>query len=148
MGNTSDGVGEKQVRVLLGKSMIDAHDRGLKYIAKKFQQAGMEVVLSSFETAEELANMAVQEDVNVIGFSSLGGGYFAIISDLMKLLKSNETMKDVLVILGGIIPSANVAKLLELGVGGVFGPGTRPEEIIKFILRRIENQHPLRFQER
>ena len=140
MGEISAYKDVRRIKVLIAKSMIDAHDRGMKYLAKSFQEAGMEVILTNFETVEELVNTAVQEDVEVIGCSSLGGGHLALVSDLVSLLKEHETMSDVLIVVGGIIPSADIPKLLEMGVGRVFGPGTLPEKVINYVMEQVENR--------
>jgi methylmalonyl-CoA mutase C-terminal domain/subunit len=136
MDDISKSAHERRIRVLLTKNVLDAHDRGMKYIAKKLVEAGMEVVLASFGVAEDIVNTAIQEDVDVIGMSISTGGYMVIISDLMESLKARG-MDDKLVIVGGVIPTEDLPALQEIGVGSVFGPGTLSDEVINYILKNI-----------
>ncbi len=126
-------VQREKTRVLLCVSEIDGHDRGVKYIAKKLTEAGMEVVYVSYALPEEISDAAIQEDVNVIGLSSSTGGYMAVVSDLMELLKTKGA-DDKLVIVGGIIANADVPALEKMGVGRVFGPGTSGNEVVDYLL--------------
>ena len=137
MDDISKSVHERRIRVLLTKNVLDAHDRGMKYIAKKLVEAGMEVVLASFGVAEDIVNTAIQEDVDVIGLSISTGGYMVIISDLMESLKARG-MDDKLVIVGGVIPTEDLPALQEIGVGNVFGPGTLSDEVVIYILKNIQ----------
>lgn len=127
------GIRERKIRVLLCVSEIDGHDRGLKYIAKKLAEAGMEVVYITYELFEEIAVTSIQEDVDVIGISSSTGGHITVISSLMESLKAKGA-DDKLVIVGGIIPSTDIPTLQEMGVGRLFGPGTRGDEVVNYIL--------------
>jgi methylmalonyl-CoA mutase C-terminal domain/subunit len=136
MDDISKSAHERRIRVLLTKNVLDAHDRGMKYIAKKLVEAGMEVVLASFGVAEDIVNTAIQEDVDVIGMSISTGGYMVIISDLMESLKARG-MDDKLVIVGGVIPTEDLPALQEIGVGSVFGPGTLSDEVVNYILKNI-----------
>ena len=109
--------------------MLDAHDRGIKYIARKLAEAGMEVILTNFGVVGEIVNSTLQEDVDVIGISSATGGHMVIISDLMERLKV-KSLSDNLVIAGGTIPTADIPALQEMGVGKVFGPVAHINEVV------------------
>jgi len=121
---------ERRKRVLLSKIGLDGHDRGLKILAKKFGDAGMEVIyLGLFQTVESVVNTAVQEDVDVIGISVLDGGQTLIAEDLMGALKNNH-LNNIEVIFGGIIPEHDRVFLRKIGVKEIFGPGTPIADII------------------
>jgi len=123
---------ERKVRVLLAVSVLEGHDRGLKYIAKRIAEDGMEVIYITYEQVEEVADAAVEEAADVIGISSSTGAHMAHTSDLVKELRGREA-SDILLMLGGIIPTADIPALEKMGVEGVFGPGTLDEEVVKFI---------------
>ena len=124
---------DKRVRVLVAKPGLDGHDRGAKVIARALRDAGMEVVYTGIrQTPEMIVEAALQEDVDVVGMSILSGAHMALFPRVMDLLRENG-MDDVLVVAGGIIPDEDVPTLNEMGVKGVFGPGTRTDEIITFV---------------
>jgi methylmalonyl-CoA mutase C-terminal domain/subunit len=124
---------ERRIRVLVAKPGLDGHDRGAKVIARALRDAGMEVVYTGIrQTPEMIAEAAVQEDVDVVGMSILSGAHMALFPRVMELLREND-MDDVLVVAGGIIPDEDVPALNELGVTGIFGPGTPTDEIVKFV---------------
>ena len=101
----------------------------------------MEVIYTGLrQTPEMIVNASLQEDVNVIGLSILSGAHNAIVPRVMDLLKQNK-MDDVLVLVGGIIPDKDLPKLLEMGVGRVFGPGTALPDIVAFLRERSEASH-------
>jgi methylmalonyl-CoA mutase, C-terminal domain len=121
------------IRVLVAKPGLDGHDRGAKVIARALRDAGMEVIYTGLrQTPEMIVNAALQEDVQVIGLSILSGAHNAIVPRLMELLREKE-MSDVLVVVGGIIPDEDAAKLKKIGVAEVFQPGASLEKIIQFI---------------
>jgi methylmalonyl-CoA mutase C-terminal domain/subunit len=124
---------DKRIRVLVAKPGLDGHDRGAKVIARALRDAGMEVVYTGIrQTPEMIVEAALQEDVDVVGMSILSGAHMALFPRVMDLLHENG-MEDVLVVAGGIIPDEDVPALNEMGVNGVFGPGTRTDEIIAFV---------------
>lgn len=128
---------EKKIRVLVAKPGLDGHDRGAKVVARALRDAGMEVVYTGIrQTPEMIAEAALQEDVDVIGMSILSGAHMALFPRVMDLLHENG-MDDVLVVAGGIIPDEDVAKLRELGIRGIFGPGTPTDQIVDFIRESI-----------
>jgi methylmalonyl-CoA mutase C-terminal domain/subunit len=129
---------QHKVRVLVAKPGLDGHDRGAKVIARALRDAGMEVIYTGLrQTPEMIVNASLQEDVDVIGLSILSGAHNAIVPRVMDLLKQNK-MEDVLVLVGGIIPDQDVAHLKQMGVAGIFQPGTAMDEIIQFIRSNVK----------
>jgi methylmalonyl-CoA mutase C-terminal domain/subunit len=120
----------KKIRVLIAKPGLDGHDRGAKVIARALRDAGMEVIYTGLrQTPEMIAAAALQEDVNAVGLSILSGAHMTLVPRVMELLKANG-QDDVMVFVGGIIPSADAEKLKALGVRAVFGPGTATSDVI------------------
>ncbi len=128
---------EKKIRVLVAKPGLDGHDRGAKVIARALRDAGMEVVYTGIrQTPEMIAEAAIQEDVDVVGMSILSGAHLALFPRVMELLREND-MEDVLVVAGGIIPDEDVERLQQMGIRGVFGPGTPTDAIVDFIRENV-----------
>ena len=128
---------DKKIRVLIAKPGLDGHDRGAKVIARALRDAGMEVIYTGIrQTPEMIAEAALQEDVNVIGLSILSGAHMALFPRIVSLLHENG-LDDVLVVAGGIIPDEDVPALSEMGIQGVFGPGTPTDEIVDFIHEQV-----------
>ena len=128
---------DKRIRVLVAKPGLDGHDRGAKVIARALRDAGMEVVYTGIrQTPEMIAEAALQEDVDVVGMSILSGAHMALFPRVMDLLREYD-MDDVLVVAGGIIPDEDVPALNEMGVKGIFGPGTSTDEIVRFIRENV-----------
>jgi methylmalonyl-CoA mutase C-terminal domain/subunit len=124
---------EKKIRVLIAKPGLDGHDRGAKIVARALRDAGMEVIYTGLhQTPEQIAETAIQEDVDHIGLSCLSGAHMTLFPRVIELLKKNDAA-DITVSAGGIIPDEDVARLKEAGVAGVFGPGTPTADIVKFI---------------
>ncbi len=125
----------QKIRVVIGKPGLDGHDRGAKVIARALRDAGMEVIYTGLrQTPEQIVSAALQEDADVIGLSILSGAHLHICPRLMELL-AEKGLDDVLVVIGGIIPDVDIAKLNEMGIKGVFVPGTPMQEIVDFITR-------------
>jgi methylmalonyl-CoA mutase, C-terminal domain len=123
----------RKVRVVIAKPGLDGHDRGAKVIARALRDAGMEVIYTGLrQTPEMIAAAALQEDADVIGLSILSGAHNHIAPRLMELLKQ-KGLNDVLVVIGGIIPDVDIPRLKEIGVKGIFLPGTPMQEIVDFI---------------
>jgi methylmalonyl-CoA mutase C-terminal domain/subunit len=123
----------RKLRVVIAKPGLDGHDRGAKVIARALRDAGMEVIYMGLrQTPEQVAAAALQEDADVIGLSILSGAHNHIAPRLMQLLKE-KGLDDVLVVIGGIIPDVDIPKLKEIGVKGIFLPGTPMQQIIDFI---------------
>ena len=123
----------RKLRVVIAKPGLDGHDRGAKVIARALRDAGMEVIYTGLrQTPEQIVTAALQEDADVIGLSILSGAHNHIAPRLMDLLKT-KGLDDVLVVIGGIIPDVDIPKLREVGVKGIFLPGTPMQDIIDFI---------------
>jgi methylmalonyl-CoA mutase C-terminal domain/subunit len=123
----------KKIRVLVAKPGLDGHDRGAKVVARALRDAGMEVIYTGIrQTPEMIVQAALQEDVDVIGLSSLSGVHLELFPEVMERLAARD-MKDVIVVAGGIIPEDDVPALREIGIKAVFGPGTPTADIIASI---------------
>lgn len=128
---------ERKLRVLVAKPGLDGHDRGARIIARAFRDAGFEVVYTGLrQTPEQVVNAALQEDVDVIGLSVLSGAHMTLCPKIMDLLRE-EGLDDVLVLVGGIVPEADVELLKRAGIREVFGPGTPTDEIIAYIREHV-----------
>ena len=122
-----------KIRVLVAKPGLDGHDRGAKVIAAAFRDAGFEVIYTGLhQTPEMIVEVALQEDVDVIGLSILSGAHMVLFPQILDGLHEND-MDDVSVIAGGIIPEADRLELEKLGLKAVFGPGTSTSEIVSFV---------------
>jgi methylmalonyl-CoA mutase C-terminal domain/subunit len=123
----------RKIRVVVAKPGLDGHDRGAKVIARALRDAGMEVIYTGLrQTPEQIVTTAIQEDADVIGLSILSGAHTTIVPQLMTRLHDRH-MDDVLVVIGGIIPDADVADMKALGVSEVFQPGASLDGIVHFI---------------
>lgn len=129
---------KRPLRVLLGKPGLDGHDRGAKALALGLRDEGMEVIYTGIRTtAESIVHAAMQEDVDVIGLSSLAGSHLYHFPKVAEMLAENG-MDEILVIGGGIIPKEDIAMLREKGIKAVFGPGSSIEEIATFIKGNVQ----------
>ena len=123
----------KTIRVLVAKPGLDGHDRGAKVIARALRDAGMEVIYTGIrQTPRMIVEAASQEDVDVIGLSILSGAHMEIFPAIMEGLKAKD-MGDVTVLAGGIIPEVDRPVPEDMGIKGIFGPGTSTQDIIDFI---------------
>ncbi|MDO8057041.1 MAG: cobalamin B12-binding domain-containing protein [Candidatus Hermodarchaeota archaeon] len=128
----------QKIRILIAKPGLDGHDRGAKVVARAFRDAGFEVIYTGLrQTPKQIAEAALQEDVDVVGLSILSGAHMRLFPDIMKLLKERG-MGDVLVIAGGIIPEEDIEPLKKLGIKEIFGPGTPTGEIIEFVRKHTK----------
>jgi methylmalonyl-CoA mutase C-terminal domain/subunit len=124
---------EKKIRILVGKPGLDGHDRGAKVIALALRDAGMEVIYTGLHRSlEEIVATALQEGVDVIGLSIMSGAHLPICRKLLALMRE-KGIGDIPVVVGGVIPKPDVAKLAEIGVRGVFPGGTSFEAIVSGI---------------
>lgn len=124
---------QRKIRVLIAKPGLDGHDRGAKVIARTLRDAGMEVIYTGLrQTPEMIVEAALQEDVDVIGLSILSGAHMALAPRIIELLHEHD-LDDVKVVIGGIIPDSDIEPLKEIGISGVFGPGSSTEKIVEFI---------------
>ena len=131
---------ERKIRVLVAKPGLDGHDRGAKVIARALRDAGMEVIYTGLrQTPEMIASAALQEDVDAVGISILSGAHNTLCPRIVDLLRQNG-MDDTLVLVGGIVPQEDIAKLKEIGVSEIFLPGTSTEDIVTFIRQNVRTQ--------
>src|SRR3954466_14431566 len=130
----------RHIRVVIAKPGLDGHDRGAKVIARALRDAGMEVIYTGLrQTPEMIVAAALQEDADVIGLSILSGAHMHICPKIMQLL-AEKGLDDVLVVIGGIIPDVDIPKLKEVGVKGIFLPGTPMQDIIGFINANVRTR--------
>jgi methylmalonyl-CoA mutase C-terminal domain/subunit len=128
---------KRKIRILVAKPGLDGHDRGVLVLARAFRDAGMEVIyIGLLPTPEEVARMAVDEDVDVVALSLLNGAHMTAFPQVKRLL-DRYGGKDIVVTGGGIIPDEDKPKLLKLGISGLYGPGTSLEEIVGHIKGRV-----------
>lgn len=124
-----------RIRVLMAKVGLDGHDRGVKVVARALRDAGVEVVYTGLHrTPEEIAVAAVQEDVDVIGVSILSGAHMALVPPLLDELRAKDAA-DIKVLVGGVIPEKDRARLRELGAAAVFDQDAGTDEIVEWIRR-------------
>jgi methylmalonyl-CoA mutase, C-terminal domain len=127
----------RRIRVVIAKPGLDGHDRGAKVIARALRDAGMEVIYTGLrQTPEQIVAAALQEDADVIGMSILSGAHMHICPRVMDLLRE-KGLDDVLVVVGGIIPDVDIPKLRDIGIKGIFLPGTSMQGIIDFIREHV-----------
>jgi methylmalonyl-CoA mutase C-terminal domain/subunit len=128
---------EKRIRVLIAKPGLDGHDTGAKVVALALKDAGMEVIYTGLHRSiDEIVKTALEEDVDVIGLSIYSGAHLPLSKKLMDRLRE-ENLKDKLVLVGGNIPRRDVDALKDCGISGIFPIGTRLDEIVKFIKKRV-----------
>jgi len=124
---------KRPIRVLVAKPGLDGHDRGAKVVAAALRDAGMEVIYTGLhQTPEQVAQAAIQEDVDVVGLSILSGAHMTLFPRVKKLL-DQAGRSDILLTGGGIMPPEDVATLERQGIGRLFGPGTPTSELVKYI---------------
>ncbi len=126
------------VRVLVAKPGLDGHDRGAKVVARALRDAGFEVVYTGLrQTPEQIAEAALQEDVQVVAMSILSGAHPHLFPKVVELVRE-KGLKDALIIGGGVIPDGDIPALKEAGIAAVFTPGTPTGDIIKFINENVK----------
>ena len=124
---------EKKIRVLVAKPGLDGHERGARVIAYGLRDLGFEVIYTGLrQTPEEIVSAAVQEDVNVVGLSILSGAHLSLTRKVIEKL-TEQNAKDILVIVGGVVPDKDVPELKKMGVSGVFTSGTSIKDVGAFI---------------
>lgn len=130
------------IRCLVAKVGLDGHDRGAHVIAQAFRDAGFEVIYSGLHnTADEIVQAAVQEDVDVIGLSILSGAHNSLVPRIVDGLKEHGFFDDVLFLVGGTIPDEDRENLLSLGVDRIYGPGTDTGEAVRFIRDNVSEEN-------
>jgi methylmalonyl-CoA mutase C-terminal domain/subunit len=130
---------EQPIRVLVAKAGLDGHDRGAKVAARALRDAGMEVIYTGIrQTPAMIAEVALQEDVDVVGISILSGAHRELLPKIVEELGARGiSPDDVLLFVGGIVPDADVPFVKSLGYRGVFGPGTDLQVTIDFVRREL-----------
>src|ERR1700749_1456690 len=128
---------EKKIRVVVAKPGLDGHDRGAKIIARALRYAGMEVIYTGLhQTPEQIVETVIQEDADAVGISILSGAHMTLVPRILELLRE-QGAEDVLVVVGGTIPTDDVAALKAQGVAEVFTPGASTSSIVELIRESI-----------
>jgi methylmalonyl-CoA mutase C-terminal domain/subunit len=128
---------KRRVRVMVAKPGLDGHDRGARIIARAYRDAGFEVVYTGLhQTPEEIVEAAIQEDVDMIGLSSLAGAHKYLFPAVVNLLQERGA-EDIVVCGGGIIPDEDVAPLKEAGIKQIFTPGTPLDEVVEWVKENV-----------
>ena len=127
-------------RILVARFSLDGHDRGILTVMHALRNAGMEVIYILFSDPREILKVAIEEAVDVIGMTSSQGEHLLVCSRLMD--EMNRQKAEIPVIIGGVIPSVDVQKLLDMGVKRVFGPGSKPSDAVSFISQIMERNKP------
>ncbi len=131
---------QRKIRILVAKPGLDGHDRGALVLARAFRDAGMEVIYSGLlPSPEQVAQMAVDEDVDVVALSLLNGAHMTTFPKVKKLLEKKGGEK-IVVVGGGIIPEEDKPKLRRLGITGLYGPGSSFEEIVEHVRSRVSKE--------
>lgn len=121
------------VRIVIAKPGLDGHDRGAKVIARALRDAGMEVVYTGLhQTPEQIVQTAIQEDADIIGLSVLSGAHMTLFKRLIELL-AEQNASDIVVFGGGIIPEDDIPLLEQMGVGKVFTPGAKTQDVVAWV---------------
>jgi methylmalonyl-CoA mutase C-terminal domain/subunit len=124
---------KRPYRVVVAKPGLDGHDRGAKTITRALRDHGFEVIYTGLhQTPEQIAETALQEDVDAVGLSLLSGAHLTLFPRVMEELK-NRSMEDVLIFGGGVIPDADARRLREQGVSEIFGPGSSLKAIAQWL---------------
>ena len=138
----SEKARERKIRVLIAKVGLDGHDRGAKVLARFLRDAGFEVIYTGLHrTPQEVAMAAVEEDVDVVGISLHSGAHLALVPKVMKYIEEyGGKLDEILILVGGIIPTDDMEKLKSMGVDEVFIPGTPVSEIVKYIKENVKRK--------
>jgi methylmalonyl-CoA mutase C-terminal domain/subunit len=133
MTDPASSASTKKIRVVVAKPGLDGHDRGAKIIARALRDAGMEVIYTGLhQTPEQIVETVIQEDAHAVGLSILSGAHMTLVPRIVALLEE-QGIDDVVVTVGGTIPSDDLPELKRLGVAEVFTPGSSTEAIVDFI---------------
>ena len=133
----------RPIRIVVTKVGLDGHDRGVKVIAQALRDAGMEVVYAGLRrTPEEIARIVLEEDADVLGLSILSGAVYPLTKRVKEALAA-QGLDDVLVVVGGIVPPELRKPLADLGVTGIFGPGSSLTEVITYIRDNVLQERAL-----
>ena len=128
---------ERPIRIVIAKLGLDGHDRGAKVIARALRDAGMEVIYTGLrQTPENIVEIAIQEDADAIGLSSLSGAHNHLFPKVTKLLREKRA-EDIMVFGGGVIPEKDIPGLKNAGIAAIFTPGTSTETVIDYIREHV-----------
>jgi methylmalonyl-CoA mutase cobalamin-binding domain/chain len=128
-------------RIVLAKVGLDGHDRGIKVVARALRDAGMHVIYAGlWQTPEGVVRTVADEDADWLGLSLLSGAHMTLVPRVLDLLRQGG-LGHVGLLVGGIIPEADVPKLLEMGVARIFGPGTPLDEIVAYLREHTGAKH-------
>jgi methylmalonyl-CoA mutase C-terminal domain/subunit len=128
---------KRNIRILVAKPGLDGHDRGARIIARAYADAGFEVVYSGVhQTPEEIVQAAIQEDVDMIGLSSLAGAHMYLFPRVAEFLKENG-VDDIVICGGGIIRDEDIPKLKKAGIKEIFTPGSTLDDIVKWVKENV-----------
>jgi len=123
--------------VVIAKVGLDGHDRGAKVIARALRDAGMEVIYTGLhQTPEQIVETVIQEDADAVGVSILSGAHMTLIPRILELLRERE-VDDVLVLVGGTIPTDDARELKEQGVAEIYTPGAPTGDIVEFLREKV-----------
>ena len=129
---------QRRIKVLLGKPGLDGHDQGAKVVARAMMDAGFEVIYTGLrQTPEQIARIALEEDVDVISLSSMAGSHIPFCRKLKPLLEANG-LTDKLWVIGGNLPAQDHAALRELGFKGIFPSGSKLDAITEYIRSNVK----------
>jgi methylmalonyl-CoA mutase C-terminal domain/subunit len=128
----------RKLRIMVAKPGLDGHDRGARIIARAYRDAGFEVVYTGLhQTPEEVVQAAIQEDVDMIGLSSLAGAHMYLFSKVIELLRQNGA-DDIVVCGGGIIPEDDIPRLKKAGIKEIFTPGSSLKQIVRWVEKNVK----------
>ena len=129
---------KRKIRILVAKPGLDGHDRGARIIARAYRDAGFEVVYSGLhQTPEQIVQAAIQEDVDMIGLSSLAGAHMYLFTRVAELLHENG-VDDIVICGGRIIPEEDIPKLKKVGIKEIFTPGSTLDDIVKWVKKNVK----------
>jgi methylmalonyl-CoA mutase, C-terminal domain len=126
-----------KIKVLLSKLGLDVHNRGLITVAKELMDAGMEIIYIGNSLPQEILRTAIQEDVDVVGVSSLGGAHLTLGSELIEEAKREGLKEYMVFVIGGVFPPSDAEKLRQIGFDATFMPGATREEIVSSIQETV-----------
>lgn len=132
----------RKIKVLLSKLGLDVHNRGVITVAKELRDAGMEVIYIGNALPKEIISTAIQEDVDVVGVSSLGGAHLTLGIPIIEEAKQEGLKDKVVFLMGGVFPPSDTVRLKEIGFDGVFTPGATKDEIVSSTKRLVSKKMP------
>ncbi|MCK4783318.1 MAG: cobalamin-dependent protein [Desulfobacteraceae bacterium] len=132
---------ERKIKVLLAKLGLDVHNRGIITVAKELRDAGMEIIYIGNSLPGQIIQVAIQENVDVIGVSSLGGAHITLGNPMLDIARREQMADDMVFVIGGIFPPDDTVRLKEIGFDAVFTPGATSEEIVLSIKQMVAKKN-------